>query len=43
MDAPSFYRAVDARLCQGDILERVPHIFLKGRARDEQPCRRLPL
>jgi hypothetical protein len=33
MDATSFYRAVDAQLCQGDILERVPHIILK-----EQPC-----
>jgi hypothetical protein len=32
MDATSFYRAVDAQLCQGDLLERVPHVFLK-----EQP------
>jgi hypothetical protein len=29
MDAASFYRAPDAQLCQGDILERVPHLFLK--------------
>jgi hypothetical protein len=33
MDATSLYRAVDAQLCQGNILERVPHVILK-----EQPC-----
>jgi hypothetical protein len=33
MDAPSFYRAVDAHLCQGDILERVPHLLLKDQPR----------
>jgi len=32
MEAPSFYRTVDPQLCQGDILERVPHLLLK-----EQP------
>jgi hypothetical protein len=29
MDAISFYRAVDPQLCQGDVLERVPHVYLK--------------
>src|SRR5438128_5448340 len=29
MDAASLYRPVDAQLCQGDILERVPHVILK--------------
>jgi hypothetical protein len=29
MDAASFYRAADPQLCQGDILERVPHLLLK--------------
>jgi hypothetical protein len=33
MDAASFYRMVDPKLCQGDILERVPHIFLKDQPR----------
>lgn len=33
MDAASFYRAVDPQLCQGDILERVPHLFLKDQPR----------
>jgi hypothetical protein len=33
MDATSLYRAVDAQLCQGDILERVPHIILKEQPR----------
>jgi hypothetical protein len=33
MDVTSFYRAVDAQLCQGDILERVPHLFLKEQPR----------
>jgi hypothetical protein len=37
MDAASFYRAADARLCQGDILERVPHIFLKDQPRPLRP------
>ena len=32
MDAASFYRALDAQLCQGDIFGQVPHLFLK-----EQP------
>ena len=32
MDPTSFYRLVDPQLCQGDILERVPHVYLK-----EQP------
>lgn len=27
------YRAVDTQLCQGDILERAPHVIVK-----EQPC-----
>lgn len=35
MDAASFYRAPDPEMCQGDILERAPHVFVK-----EQP---LPL
>lgn len=29
MVAPSFYRPADAELCQGDIFERVPLIYLK--------------
>jgi hypothetical protein len=33
MDATSFCRAVDPQLCQGDILERVPHLFLKEQPR----------
>src|SRR5262245_19762966 len=33
MDATSFYRTADAQLCQGDILERVPHILLKDQPR----------
>jgi hypothetical protein len=33
MDAASFYRAADAQLCQGDILERVPHLLLKDQPR----------
>jgi hypothetical protein len=33
MDAASFYRAVDSQLCQGDILERVPHLYLKEQPR----------
>jgi hypothetical protein len=33
MDAASFYRAMETQLCQGDIIERVPHVILK-----EQPC-----
>lgn len=33
MDAASFYRPVDPQLCQGDILERVPHLFLKEQPR----------
>ncbi len=37
MDAASFYRAVDAQICQGDILERVPHLLLKDQPR---PLRR---
>jgi hypothetical protein len=36
MDATSFYRAVDAQLCQGDILERVPHLLLKEQPRPLQ-------
>jgi hypothetical protein len=37
MDAASFYRAADASLCQGDILERVPHIILKDQPRPLRP------
>jgi hypothetical protein len=37
MDPTSFYRAVDAKLCQGDILERVPHVFLKDQPRPLRP------
>lgn len=33
MDAVSFYRPVDPQLCQGDILERVPHVLLKAQPR----------
>jgi len=33
MNAASVYRAVDAQLCQGDILERVPHVILKEQPR----------
>jgi hypothetical protein len=33
MDAASFYRAVDPQLCQGDILERVPHVHVKDQPR----------
>jgi len=33
MDAASFYRAADPQLCQGDILERVPHLLLKDQPR----------
>src|SRR5262245_20987553 len=33
MDAASFYRPIDAELCQGDILERVPHVLLKEQPR----------
>jgi hypothetical protein len=29
MNAASCYRPVDLQLCQGDILERVPHLYLK--------------
>jgi hypothetical protein len=37
MDAASFYRTVDPQLCRGDILECVPHLFLKDRPRTPQP------
>jgi hypothetical protein len=30
MDASPFYRPVDSRLCQGDILERVPNVYVKN-------------
>ncbi len=33
MDTVSFYRAVASQLCQGDILERVPHLFLQEQPR----------
>jgi len=33
MDAAPFYRAVDPQFCQGDILERVPHLYLKDQPR----------
>jgi hypothetical protein len=33
MDATLFYRPVDPQLCQGDILERVPQLFLKEQPR----------
>jgi hypothetical protein len=33
MEAASFYRAVDPQLCQGDILERAPHVYLKDQPR----------
>ncbi len=36
MEAASFYRPVDPKLCQGDILERVPHLFLKEQPRPLQ-------
>jgi hypothetical protein len=36
MDASSFYHPVDPQLCQGDILERVPHILLKEQPRPIQ-------
>ena len=29
MNAASCYRPVDLQLCQGDILERVPQLYLK--------------
>lgn len=40
MDALSFYRTADLKLCQGDILDRVPHLLLKDRPR---PLRRSSL
>jgi hypothetical protein len=33
MDATPFYRPTDPQLCQGDILERVPHLVLKEQPR----------
>lgn len=33
MEATSFYRPVDSQLCQGDIFDRVPHIYLKEQPR----------
>ena len=33
MDATPFYRPADAQLCQGDILERVPHLVMKEQPR----------
>ncbi len=33
MDAASFYREVDPKLCQGDIFECVPHLLLKDQPR----------
>jgi hypothetical protein len=40
MDPTSFYRAVDPELCQGDILERAPHLLLKEQPR---PLRKVTL
>jgi len=40
MDAADFYRTADAQLSQGDILDRVPHIFLKEQPR---PLRKVSL
>jgi hypothetical protein len=40
MDATLFYRPVDPQFCQGDILERVPQLFLKEHPR---PLRKMTL
>lgn len=37
MDAASFYRAVEDQVCQGDIFQSVPHLFLKDRPKSAQP------
>lgn len=31
MDAQGFYRSLEERICQGDIFNDVPHLFLKDR------------
>jgi hypothetical protein len=36
MEITPFYRHADTQLCQGDILERVPHLFLKEQPRPLQ-------
>lgn len=36
MDAASFYREVDPKLCQGDVFECVPHLLLKDQPRPLQ-------
>jgi hypothetical protein len=36
MDAASFYREVDPKLCQGDVFESIPHLLLKDQP---QPLR----